>query len=509
MKQKINITFFIVLFASILMSCSSKGPQENEKQTTGNPLIDPQVDIDLPSILERDTLNAITAYSSTSYFIYRGKQMGYEYELLKRFAKFLGVELNIKLSRNLDELFKMLNKGEGDLIAYNLTVTQKRKNRAAFSKPHNYVKQVLVQQKPDKWRYMRTSQLNDHLLRNPVNLAGDTVWVRRNSAYYDRMQNLEQEIGGDIHIQRADPNVETEELIRRVAKGEIQYTVADENIARINQTYYDNIDVRTELSFPQKIAWAVRKNAPKLLDTLNHWINSVKGSRDYNVIYNKYYRNRKASEKRMRSAFFTATSNQLSEFDPLFKKYSEQLPYDWLLLASLSYQESRFNPRITSWAGAKGLMQLMPSTARQYGITNLTNPEKSVQAGVKYLKWLDEDIWAKRISDVDERKRFVLASYNAGPGHVLDARRLTKKYDGNPNKWENVSEFLLKKSNPKYYNDPVVKYGYCRGREPYKYVSQILTRYKHYKRFLERTDEDQQAQAAADQQAHVVPKEEE
>lgn len=491
---------FILLLS---ISCSSPNGDDQKQKDNQNPLTSPQVDYDLKQILENDTLNAITAYSSTSYFIYRGKQMGYEYELLKRFAKHLGVELSIKLSQNLDDLFRMLNKGKGDVIAYNLTVTPKRKKRVSFTIPHNYVKQVLVQRKPKDWRYMRTSQLNQHLLTNPVNLDGDTVWVRNNSAYYERMKNLEQEIGGDIHIKKADADVETEDLIRRVAKGKIEYTVADDNIASINQTYYNNIHVGTELSFPQKIAWAVRENAPNLLDTLNDWIKSIKGTRDYNVIYNKYYNNRKASEQRRRSAFFTATSNQLSKFDPLFKKYSKKLPYSWLLLASLSYQESHFNPNVTSWAGAKGLMQLMPSTAKQYGITNLTNPEQSIKAGVKYLNWLDEEIWAKRISDVDERKRFVLASYNAGPGHVLDARRLTKKYDGNPNKWKNVSEFLLKKSNPEYYNDEVVKYGYCRGREPYQYVSEILTRYKHYKRFLNRTDNDTTNQTPSNKQAYA------
>lgn len=501
-KHVVAVCFGILPF---LMSCSSPLGKDRTEKDNKNALKAPQVDYDLKEILENDTLNAITAYSSTSYFIYRGKQMGYEYELLQRLAKHLGTELNIKLSRNLDHLLKMLNKGEGDVIAYNLTVTPQRKERVSFTTPHNYVKQVLVQQKPDNWRYMRASQLNRQVLRNPVKLDGDTVWVRRNSAYYERMKNLEQEIGGEIHIRQAEPNVETEDLIRKVAEGKIEYTVADENIARINQTYYNNIDVRTELSFPQKIAWAVRKNAPNLLDTINDWINSMKGTRDYNVIYNKYYKNRKASERRRRSAFFTATSNQLSQFDPLFKKYSKKLPYSWLLLASLSYQESQFNPNVTSWAGAKGLMQLMPNTAKQYGITNLSNPEQSVKAGVKYLKWLDQDIWAKRISDVDERRRFVLASYNAGPGHVLDARRLTKKYDGNPNKWENVAEYLLKKSNPKFYNDEVVKYGYVRGREPYKYVSEILTRYKHYKRFLNRTDQDTTDQMPADKQANALP----
>lgn len=495
-------TWIIALFiATILLgpSCTADKAETNEDpQNEDNA---PNVSIDLSQILERDTLNAITAYSSTTYFIYRGKRMGYEYDLLKRLADHLDVELNMKLSKNLDELFTMLNNGEGDVIAYNLTVTPERKKRVDFTVPHNYVKQVLVQRKPNKWRYMRASQLDRKLLRDPVNLEGDTVYIRRNSAYYERMKNLKDEISGDIHLVEAEPDVETEELIKRVAEGKIDYTVADDNIARINQTYYNNIDVKTKLSFSQKIAWAVRKNAPKLLDTLNHWISNIKGTRDYNVLYNKYYKNRKASQRRRRSAFFTATTNQLSEYDPLFKKYSEKLPYDWLLLAALSFQESRFNPRTTSWAGAKGLMQLMPNTAAQYGITNLYQPQQSVKAGTKYIQWLEESIWRKRINDKDQRKRFVLASYNAGPGHVLDARRLTKKYDGNPNKWENVSEFLLKKSSPEYYNDEVVKYGYCRGEEPYKYVKQIMTRYRHYRQFLKRTDEDDQLEEADQQQA--------
>ena len=502
----------IVLSLSViglLFTVTSCGKSNEDKTTEEQPteqelLTEPQVDIDLQTILEKDTLTAITAFSTTSYFIYRGQQMGYEYELLQRFADHLGVELNMVLAKDLDRLFKMLNSGKGDVIAYSLTVTPDRKERVEFTVPHNHVKQVLVQRKPKNWRYMRQHQIDQNLIRNPLNLEGDTVYVRKNSAYYTRMKNLEEEIGGEIHIVQADSQVETEQLIKWVSEGKIDYTVADENIASVNQTYYDNIDVKTELSFPQKIAWAVRKNSLKLKDTLNDWISSMKGTTVYNVIYNKYYKNRRASQKRRRSAFFTLTTNQISEFDPLFKKYAEELPYDWLLLAALSYQESRFNPRTRSWAGAKGLMQLMPATAGRYGITNLYNPESSVRAGTKYIKWLDQKIWADKIKDPGERRKFVLASYNAGPGHVLDARRLTRKYDGDPNLWKNVSEYLLKKAKPKYYNDEVSKYGYCRGSEPYKYVNEIMSRYKHYKRFLKQTGGEDEEPETPTQQASLL-----
>ena len=488
------LSLFLAISFVGLLSCNKdtgQGKADAKQDSTKSALHAPQVETDLPEIMEKDTLHAITSFSSTSYFIYKGQQMGFEYELLNRLADHLGLELNMILAQDLDEIFKMLNRGKGDLIAYGLTVTSDRKKRVDFTKPHNLVRQVLVQRKPEDWRYLRSSQLDKHLIRNPVELEGDTVYVRKNSSYHERLKNLESEIGGDIHIVEAAPRQTTEDLIQKVAKGEIEYTVSDENIAKVNQTHYPSVDVSTPLSFPQKISWAVRKNAPKLKDTLNDWISSMKGTTVYNVIYNKYFKNNTASQKRRKSAFFTLSTNKISQFDPLFKQYSQDLNkgYDWLLLASLSFQESRFNPKTKSWMGAKGLMQLMPPTAAQYDVYNLYNPESSIKAGTKHLKRLDQKIWADKIDDPKERRKFVLASYNAGTGHVADARRLTKKYGGNPDKWSDVSEYLLKKSNPKFYNDEVVRYGYVRGREPYKYVREIMRRYRHYKNFLKQVQD--------------------
>lgn len=499
MLHKFQSRFLALIIAAIAIlavGCGDTGTKKAKKQEkpVDTMVTDPQVDIDFQKIKERGELNAITAYSSTSYFIYRGKQMGYEYELLHRLADYLDVELNIVLAEDLRELFEMLNEGEGDLIAYNLTVTKNRRRWADFTLPHNHVQQVLVQKKPENWRNLRNHQIGKKLLRNPVKLEGDTVHVRKGSSYYRRLKNLSEEIGGDIHIVEAEEGIGTEDLIRRVSEGKIKYTVADENIAKLNQNHYNNIDTETKLSTEQKIAWAVRKNAPKLKDTVNDWINSVKNTTTYNVIYNKYFKNQRAARERMNSSYFSLTSNQISQFDPIFKKYSKNIEYDWLLMASLAYQESKFNPRATSWVGARGLMQLMPGTARQYGARNLFDPEQSVKAGTKYLKWLNK-LWAKKVPDPDERRKFILASYNAGQGHVLDARRLTKKYGGDPDKWDDVAKYLRLKANKKYYTDDVVKYGYCRGEEPYHYVKEIMNRYKHYKRFIKDDDEPDVQQA--------------
>ncbi len=132
-------------------------------------------------------------------------------------------------------------------------------------------------------------------------------------------------------------------------------------------------------------------------------------------------------------------------------------------------------------------MQLMPATAKRFGATDPDDPRQSVKAGTNYLEWL-EDYWSS-IEDSAQRTRFMLASYNVGQGHVKDAQRLAKKYGKDPEKWEVIRDFLLKKQKRKYYNDPVVNHGYCRGREPVNYVREIIRRFEHYAEFVPRHQE--------------------
>jgi membrane-bound lytic murein transglycosylase F len=158
------------------------------------------------------------------------------------------------------------------------------------------------------------------------------------------------------------------------------------------------------------------------------------------------------------------------------------LKWDWRLLAAQAFQESRFKPAARSWAGATGLLQLMPATAREYGVKNALDPEDNVRGAVKFLVWLTK-YWNK-IPSEDERLKFILASYNTGAGHVEDAQRLTEKYGGDPQAWNDVAYWLLQKSKVQYSTDPVVKYGFCRGIEPVTYVALILERFNHYKQFV-------------------------
>ncbi len=465
-----KIYIILILILSSLLSCKN----HTKVDSTNN--------YDLDAIKSRGKLVAVTDYNSTSYFIYRGTPMGYQYELLQLLAKHLNVDLELIVSNNLDEAFSKLNDHECDLIAINLTVTNNRKKQMTFTEPIGQTRQVLVQRKPLNWENMSKSAIENQLLRNQLDLAGKTVYVMKKSAYVDRLHHLEEEIGDTINIVEVD-DYEVEQLIALVDKGEIDYTVADEEVALLNQTYYPSIDVGTAISFPQKQAWAINSNNKQLLAEVDKWIESIKGTDLMAVIYNKYFKDIKA-EKRSISPYISLKGGKISEYDKYIKKYSKLIDWDWRLLASLIYQESRFNPKIKSWAGAYGLMQLMPVTAKRFGASQNSPPGVNIKAGVKFIRWIDDQL-KDSISDKQERQKFILAAYNVGLGHILDARRLAEANGKDPNVWtDNVDYFLLNKSNPQYYNSDLVKFGYCRGIETYNYVKEVMARYEMYQNVI-------------------------
>ncbi len=493
--QLLAISLFIILSASCSQE-NNTGKQATSSQSEVSDQDDfvdsflRKIDIserfiaDLDDIKKRDTLKAITTYSSTSYFLYQGQPMGYEYELASRLAEHLDVELEMVIADDIDEIFNMLIEGKGDIITYNLTVTNSRKEYVNFSLPLNFTHQVLVQSKPKNWRKMKLHEIENQLVRNPIELIGLEISVRENSSYRDRLLNLENELGGDINIQYVDGNLSTDEIIKKVSRGEIKYTIADYNLANINAAYYQNIDLETTVGVMQQLAWATRKTSPDLLKAVNKWLKKERNSTEFAVVYNKYFNNIRAFTTRVKSDFYSKESNKISKYDKPIRETADDLNWDWRFLASQVYQESRFDPNEKSWAGAIGLMQLMPRTAKSYGYKNLKNPEVNLEAGAAHITYLN-DYWKKHLPDSTERLKFILASYNAGHNHVQDARRLAEKYGYDPDVWfDNVEKCMIMKSQKKYFNQKVVKYGFCRGEEPVAYVKEILERYNYYTEFI-------------------------
>ncbi len=515
MQQSQRKQWFLLLpllIGCLLLALGCEGGEE------GRSGVDPgdPIERDLSEVIDGDTLVVLSPYNTTSYFLYRGEPMGYEYELLRAFAEEQDVVLKMMVVSDRDSLFYLLNQGVGDVAAGRLIPNAFDSAHVAFTEPLYRTWPIVVQRDapydsanvPDVVDSLLTlhadtagSPLTDPLLVNedgevpdsieiearlitkPVELVGEEVYLPGNSAYYDTLVELEDTLSGEIEIVQIGGKTSYETLIRRVAKGEIELTVSQANLAALKASYFSNIFVRPVIGPKHQVAWAVRANAPELLRVLNAWVAEEKDGALFNRLYDKYFIDRRGYQERVESEYLTAETGTLSDYDLLLQKYAPEVAWDWRLLAAQTYQESRFKPRARSWAGAMGLLQLMPPTAREFGVTDPYDPEDNVRGAVRFLEWLT-NYWDDKIADATERRKFILASYNTGHGHVEDARRLTEKYGDDPNRWGDVAYWLLQKSKQKYYKDPVVKYGFCRGLEPVTYVARILDRYHHYQQFV-------------------------
>lgn len=467
----------ILMLAVVWVSCSRN--QHDQLESSENPAEKSTLD----RVLQRGRLIALTDYNSVNYYIYRGEPMGYQYEMLRALTGHLGVRLEVRIGDKLTQSFEALHNAEVDLLALGLTVTRERQREFDFTDPIMVTRQILVQRLPDNWRSMATrDEIESHLVRSSLDLAGKTIHVQEGSIFSKRLETLSDEIGDTIYI--VEDKREVEELIAAVSQGEIMYTVADEHMGLVNARYHRNIDVRTPLSFPQRLAWALRKEEPnELLQEINTWLAAFEPTLEARLIHNKYFQGGRIARMAL-SEFHSLTGGRVSVYDGIIREVAAEIDWDWRLLASLIYQESGFNPNAVSWAGAYGLMQLMPVVMEQFGIDSTASPEEQIRVGGRFLRYLDRQV-PESISDSTERIKFILASYNAGIGHVLDARRLAGKYNKDPDIWtDHVDFFMLNKSRPAFYRDPVVYYGYARGDETYGFVIDILDRYEHYRNLL-------------------------
>ncbi len=467
-KLQVKIAFLFVLVVLLSACGGEKNKQRKEKEK------------DELSVLERiqetGILKVVIDYNSTNYFVYRGKPMGYQYELILALCEDLEVKPEITVSNNMAETFEGLNTGRFDLVAKNLTVTRARKQEIAFTKPLKQTRQVIVQRKVSK------QNPDSVFLNSTLELAGKKIHVQQNTTYYRRLAHLSEEIGQPIEIVEDSVNG-VEQLVAMVARGEINYTVCDENVALLNQSYYPNLDVSLKISFPQNIAWAVQKDAHDWKEFLDRWIVQFKKTSEYRQIYHQYFESPRTAG-RFNSGFHSISGGKISVYDPIVKELAAKHGWDWRLISSIMYHESRFDPEAESWGGAYGLMQLMPATAESLGVDSILDPRQNIEGGILLLNWLDEQ-FSSTIPDSTNRIKLVLASYNIGLGHVKDAQRLAKKNGKNSHVWENNVDYYLRyKSSETYFKDPVVKWGYARGEEAYNFVYRVIGNYEHYRNLI-------------------------
>jgi membrane-bound lytic murein transglycosylase F len=423
---------------------------------------------DLATIKKNQVLRVLTRNNASTYFLWRGELHGFDYELAKQFAKRHKLRLEMVVPPSHDLLIPWLREGKGDIIAAAMTRTDERQQEGVlFSRPYNTISEIVVSRSDDP-------------IDSVEQLAGRRVVVRRSSSYWQSMEALQQQ-GIALELVAAAEELETEELLAQLARGEIDLTVADSHILDIELTWRD--DIRAAFALGERHhGWMVRENNPALIKAVNEFHKKEYRGLFYNVTYDKYFKNPKQIRRHLEGRADTASNNTLSPYDELVRKHADHYGFDWRLIVAQMYQESRFNPRAKSWAGAQGLLQVLPRTAREFGITDLHNPDSGLRAGMHYLNWLFKRFEPEL--EMGERTWFALAAYNAGVGHVRDARRLAREKGRDPNKWFNhVEQGMLLLSKREYAR--AARHGYVRGHEPVNYVRQIHDRYLAYLKLKE------------------------
>lgn len=421
-----------------------------------------------------DTLKVVTLYGPTSYFDYRGEPMGIDYENVRRFAEDEGMALVVEVAPNLQELINKLKNHEAHLAAYPVPSISEYNDNVLHCGPIEVTRQVLVQKKGDGY------------IEDVTELIGKDVYVEKDSKYLYRLQNLDEELGGGINIKVLNSDtIDSEDILRMVHNEEISYAVVDSEVAALYKSSYGDLDVSLRLSADQASSWAVAPGLDSLAAKIDRWENRTHSSEFIKDIYKRYYDKAPLESFDQNLSYFRnlklSHSSAVSPYDASFKRYSTVARQDWKLLAAIAYCESRFNPDVESRFGAYGLMQVMPASAQANGVepSSLSNPDMNVLAASRILAKLDKS-FEGRVSDPNERMKFIVASYNSGLGHILDSMALAEKIGLDPEKWTgNVSITALMKSRPEYYNDPVVKHGYFRGRETVEFVDQVMSIYNY------------------------------
>ncbi|OOF28588.1 lytic transglycosylase F [Salinivibrio sp. IB872] len=432
----------------------------------------------LEKIRDRGVLRVGTLNNQLSYYIGPNGPTGLDYDLAKRFADKLGVKLEMTPTYTLSGLFPALERGDVDIIAAGLTITPQRLDAFRPGPAYYFVSQQVVY-KNGHWRPRDVDDFN----RDDAVMA-----VVEGSSHDLTLQSLKQAhpaLSWQI-VQDADDD----ELLKQVANGDIDFTIADSvDIALIQRTHPD-ITVAMELSEDEPVAWFMKKQGDSSVYALMvEFFGDLAQSGELAILEEKYFGHVDQFDYVDTRAFLRAIESKLPKWEPLFKKYANE--FDWRLLAALSYQESHWNPRAISPTGVRGMMMLTLPTAKSVGVRNRLDPEQSIKGGALYLQRVLE-----RVPDSvnpHERIWFALASYNIGFGHTMDARRLTEAQGANPNSWSDVKKRLPMLAKRQYYTQ--TRYGYARGYEALSYVENIRRYYQsilgYEKAHIEALDNEQ------------------
>jgi len=455
MVNLLNRTFLCLFYVTVILVLTS---------SCDFPIFTPEDDVSILSqILKKGELTVITRNNAHCYYSYRDQEMGFEYDLAKAFADYLGVGLNIRIADKWEGMIPDLMNKSGDLIAASMTITPSRSQKVLFSKSYMDIQQHLIVHR------------DNNTIRSRDDLSGQVVHTRKGTSYQERLEVLKSQIPDLTIVLHAD--VPTEEFIRQVAEKEIDITVADSNIALLNRRYYPQTIMAAPLGEAEALGWAVHPQAHQLLDKIDQFFKHIKSNGQFQELRRQYYAEVESFDYFDLKVYHRRLATRLPKYQPILMAAAREYGFDWRLIAAQMYQESHFRQYARSHAGAYGLMQLTRRTAKSFGVTKLYDPEQNIYAGIQHLRNLYDYFIIESESD---RMDIAMAAYNIGQGHVRDAQKLAITLRMDPNRWSSLKKVLPLLRYRRYYKDTT--YGYCRGTEPVAYIKQIKIYYDILKR---------------------------
>ncbi|THB68905.1 MAG: membrane-bound lytic murein transglycosylase MltF [Gammaproteobacteria bacterium] len=453
--KKAGLLAIIPIIITAFLSCNDRGllDLEGEKELDKSK---PHKQSLLSKIVKEKRIIFATRNAPTTYYEGAEGAQGFEYDLARDFADAFGAEAEFLVLDTVEEVIAAVEKGKAHIAAAGITITPERKEKYRFSKPYHKVRQQIVCHRSLK----APEKIED--------LIGLRLAVAIGSSYEQNLQKLKKQ-NPQLEWIRDLENT-TELLLYQVSEKQIDCTVADSNIVRINRRYYPQLEVAFTISDEQQLAWILPKNAEKLLEAHNFWLKRYKKNGKVSDLVDRYYGHFEKFDYVNLMVFHRRIKSRLPEYRDMFEKAGKKFNITWTLLAAQSYQESHWDPKATSPTGVRGLMMLTWRTARAMGYESRIDPESSIFGGAKYLNKLLGQV-SPNVQGHD-RMLFALAAYNVGMGHVHDAQKLSRELGKNPNKWQDLRTVLPLLSEKKYYRR--TRYGYARGTEPVRYVQRIL-----------------------------------
>ena len=422
---------------------------------------------DLPAIKARGILRVITTANPAHYYLQNGRLLGFEYELLSDFAAAHKLRVDMVIARSRAEMFALLTEGKGDVIAASLPAdVLNAGDDILFTRPYNYASPLLM------------GRDSEAPMIDFSDLSGRRITLSRDNPYWNYLRAL-REAGLEFELSEADEGVDLEASLSMVALGMYDLTVTGSHQSNMRFLQAMDLSAQLKLAGPLAHRWALRADNPQLAGALNEYIERGYRGQHYNILHAKYF-----ALPPLPKAKKPATSRiaSLSPYDDLTRLYADKYAFDWRLIIALMFQESRFDPNAYSSAGAEGLMQLIPSTARMMGVNDSNDPEDNIYGGIRYLGYLRDKFEDSLL--LEDRIWLALAAYNAGYGYVKRARALAEEMGLDRNKWfDNVELAMLALARPFMRDGKRVRR--CRCGQAVVYVREIRTRYFNYIRLLE------------------------